>query len=351
MRKQKLPAPDALDLSRTGTATRWRNLLKASAVALVLAPTMLFALSALVQWWKEGHNDTAWNRVTAGAFVPELIAAGIVLLAIVVGQAIRAYAQVHAAHRTRAEDAEEREAALIAERDQASVTVPHEEHLKALLETFGINIANHDICDYSAPMVGDQDNRDAIVAHFGALADSLDAWDRAIARSANATPALRQWIETRAGELRIPEKTLVADRLFPHINRAARDGKLAAPLLTLKLERGLVGDGPDGAVALGKVNLLLVTAEPADDIEERFTAAGTLLQDLFTEAQESAEAAEIAAAEIALVYDAVPLHQNIRRHKMHTPVSQRVPECPFCRVHREAGAVPIGAHDSPVIPT
>jgi hypothetical protein len=313
----------------------------------VLAPVALFALSAVVQWWKEGHNDKGWHRVTGGAFAPELIAAGIVLLVLFVGQAVRAHLQVHGAHRTRAEEAEGREATLIAARDQASVPPDHEEDLKALLQTFGINVANHDVCDYSDPIVGDQDNREAIVAHFGALASSLDEWDTAVARSANATPALWQWIETRAGDLGIPEKTLVADHLFRFVDQAARAGKRAAPLLRLTLEHGLAADGPDSAVALGRTNLLRVPAEPAHDIEERFTAAEAVLQDLFTEAQESAEAIEIAAAEMALVIEAVPLHQSLKRHKMHAPVVQRVPECPFCVTHRDVNAPPGSTDDAP----
>jgi hypothetical protein len=330
-----------------GTAKRAGQLVGTSLRTFVVGTVAFYVLAAVVWWLWEGTNKLAWKKVTGGAFYPSIIALVGLLLLLGIVSAARAYAQVHAAHRTRAEEAEGREAALIAERDQAPVPVPHEEDLKALLQTFGINVANHDICDYSDPIVGDQDNREAIVAHFGALADSLDEWDRAIARSANATPALRQWIETRAGDLGIPEKTLVADRLFRFVDQVARAGKLAAPLLRLELERGIAADGPDRTVALGKTNLLRVPAEPAHNIEERFTAAEAVLQDLFTEAQESAEAVEIAAAEMALVIEAVPLHQSLKRHKMHAPVAQRVPECPFCVTHRDVNAPPGSTDDAP----
>jgi hypothetical protein len=348
MRKQKLPTPDALALSKLGTARRAGDLAKASVWPFVVGTVAFYVLAAVVWWLWEGADKLAWKKVTGGAFYPSIIALVGLLLFLGIVSVVRAHAQVHAAHRTRAEDAEEREAALIAARDQAPVPAPHEEHLKALLQTFSINVASRDVCDYSDPVSGNQDNRDAIIAHFVTLANSLDEWDRAIARAANATPVLRQWIETRAGELGITEKTLVADRLFRFVDQAAREGKLAAPLLALGLERGLVGDGPDEAVALGKTNLLLVTAEPADDIEHRFTTAEALLQDLFTEAQKSAEAVEIAAAEMALVIEAVPLHQSLKRHKMHAPVAQRVPECPFCVTHRDVNAP--GSMDDAVAP-
>jgi hypothetical protein len=346
MRKQTPPTPNALELSKVGTARRAGELAKASVWAFLAGTVAFFVLAAVAWWVREGADKTAWKKVTGGAFYPSIIAiVGLVILLGIVS-AVRAHLQVHHAHRTRAEEAEGREAALIAARDQASVPPDHEADLKALLQTFGINVANHDVCDYSDPIVGDQDNREAIVAHFGALASALDEWDSAVARSANATPALRQWIETRAEDLGIPEKTLVADHLFRFIDQAARAGKRADPLLRLELEHGLAADGPDSAVALGRTNLLRVPAEPAHDIEERFTAAVAVLQDLFTEAQESAEAVEVAAAEMALVIEAVPLHQSLKRHKMHAPVTQRVPECPFCVTHRDVSAPPGSTDDA-----
>jgi len=340
------------ELSRMGTGARARELLKGSLVALVLAPVVLFALAALVQWWKEGHNHTAWHHVAAGAFVPELIAAAAMLLLLIVAQVARAHVQVHHAHRERAEAAEHREADLIAEREHAQVTPAHETQLRQLLEGLKLDVSEARACNYG-DAGGTPDRRESITAHFGELAAELDAWDAAVARLAKAPEELRTAIELWVAERGISDQgslAAVTDKLAVLTRDRALAGELHE-IVGLGIEDLSHSAGRGGVTLIvGPSDLLVIDrmpedgeppdpffgAESDDRFPERVHAAKALLQALFAEAQRSVEAAEVTDAQKALAALRPSVLQSLERHLMSFPVRRRAPECPFCQTQAPA---------------
>lgn len=326
------------ELSRMGTGARARELLKGSVVALVLAPVVLFALAALVQWWKEGHNHTAWHHVTAGAFVPELIAAVAMLLFLIVAQVGRAHTQVHRAHRERAEAAEYREAALIAEREHAQVTAAHETQLRQLLEALKVNVSEARACNYG-DAGGKPDHRESTTVHFSELAGELDAWDAAVELVGKTPEELRRTVERRVAERGISDLetlTAITDQLTVLTRGRALAGELDRVVTLPISDESEAHPGVGVILRVNAVRVLLVDGQPQEDFPARVGAAVALLRELYVEAQESEAASAVADAQAALMALKVPLTQSIDRHLTSFPVRRRASECPFCQTQAPA---------------
>jgi hypothetical protein len=248
--------------------------------------------------------------------------------------------------RERATEAEEREAALIAERDRAPVPQLHEEHLKNVLRNLSGNIAQHQLCNYEDPVVGAQENRKSVVAHFPDLAAALDAWDVAVGRAHRAPQALGVWIGEQAHARGIDDADgaiEVVARLTALVSQRAKQGKLGEPA-GLNLDREQTVED-ELFVKVGEHRVLRMAP---DDSQKRFTEAEQLLQDLFASAQTSDAAKEIEDAERALIVDLAPPLQQLRaRHVMSTPIHLRAPECPACQTHVELTALPVSAGAAP----
>jgi hypothetical protein len=330
MRKQKSPTPDALGLSKMGTARRAGELAKASVWPFVVGTVAFYVLAAVVWWLWEGADKLAWKKVTGGAFYPSIIALAALLILLGIVSAVRAHLQVHAAHRTRAEEAEEREAALITARDQAEIGPKHQKRSEELFAGFRQAVESGQQCSY-----GRDHDREAIALHYPPVLAGLGRWDELVEKERAAPAALRQFSldDAQREGVQEPWDAALADYIQGEVAQLARDGLLDRGV---RLPVGAQHETPpEGAelltIVAGQKTLMVLT--PQDDIQKQAVEAENLVLRLFDSAKASEEARAIGTTQAARIDSASGTSDLIDCYALISRVTINL-DCPLCKLEQ-----------------
>lgn len=223
------------------------------------------------------------------------------------------------------------------------VSAEHREELEARMDLLRMSIELEGPCDFGESSEVAGASRAAFMAHFGELEGDLEDWNGRIERMRGAPAALWLWFEAGARKRRMSEPPYaigaLIDRLAILTAERSRKGQLAVPRgLQLEQFRDRVGGSERLSLYVEGQNIAHFPAEPASTAQPRVAAASALVQQLFEEAQDCDEAAEVMRAHDALLDLKQPL---LERLAMHASVDAIVyaPACPVCsRAGAEEGS-------------
>jgi hypothetical protein len=249
-------------------------------------------------------------------------------LVVILGAVAAMLVLMEAAYR-RWDGADKEAAELRAERARAEVGSKHHARLESSFSSFTEAVARADACDF-----GEEHDSSAIKAHFPLLVSALGDWNSVIAAERNAPAPLRALIRAEAEDRGLPEVYLdsIAERLLRltvELNGATNH----------RLEIISFADGPPEqekdrwTLMLGQNPLLVIDGTSPEDVEQATVA----LQETFTAAQESEEAAAIVQAREAREALRDPIKQELQIHATIHPVLV-ADDCLYCQAQAQARA-------------
>jgi hypothetical protein len=204
----KIAAPSSQSrLSEIGVPQRWVDRLKTHLPSSVGIPTLFFVLTALAQWEFDGQNESAWDQVTSGAFLPSIVAIVVAGLVLAVFHLVCVYFQVLQATRGKLRRAEETIAEMTEARAATLVSEEHQVRLVALLDTCLSAFDNERVCRFGDRLMGRPFQREMFEAHFGGhILREMDLWSGIVSRCNAATRNFRRRLvsEIRSRGLDVP---------------------------------------------------------------------------------------------------------------------------------------------------
>jgi len=210
----------------------------------------------------------------------------------------------------------------------------HQEDLEAMLGTLRTAIELESRSDFEA-LGGDGTARESFLAHFGGLEEALAQWDAGVERVRAAPEALWAWFAHAAPERGIAEPRFalgpLIDRLAALTMNRSRRGQLGIPhSLNLEHFPDSVGDGLQVSVYLGGQQVATVTGHSTEQLAGNAGSADALIQALFDEAQQSAEAHAIDDAREQLLDLQEQLLDRLEQLAARTGLAPSE-SCPRCR--------------------
>ena len=226
--------------------------------------------------------------------------------------------------------------------EETPIGSEHREDLETLLDILRMSIELEDRCGYGDPPSGEQRNRAAVLAHFPELEALLGEWDARVERVQAAPGALWGWFERSASRRGIGEPPFVVgaliDRLALLTVERARSGQLdVAHDLTLQHFNDRLAGGERVSLYVEGQNVAQLPGDPQATLPRRIDTVHELIQQLFDDAQSSAQAVAIGSARDALMDIKLPLLDHVAQEaasdSLHVAAG-----CPFCHPPSEPGS-------------
>jgi hypothetical protein len=210
----------------------------------------------------------------------------------------------------------------------------HREDLEVLLDLVRSTVELECMCDYAERPEHPGRNRAVFMAHFAELEATLDAFDERVERVRAAPAALWERLDSAAQERGIREPPFalgpLIDRMAVVTLARARRGQLRTPH-QLSLERFVDRreSGSSVSLSMERQRVASLVCSPGEDPDDLADTAQRALQELFDEAQHSAQAREIDDARDSLL--AIKSHLlGLLAQRAATDTIAPAASCPVC---------------------
>jgi hypothetical protein len=222
------------------------------------------------------------------------------------------------------------------------VDADHLEDLEEQMDLLRVAIDLEGPADLGGPRAGRLQARESFVAHFAELGAALEEWDAIVERVQAAPGSVWDWFGQVTSERGFTEPPFAIGPLIDLLSmltvKRARYGRLETPdRLQIQSFESTSTQGTHANVYVEGQNIAQLPAEPAETVPARVAAVAQRVQELFDDAQASAEAEEVVSARDELLAAKQPLLDLLALHASADEIVSAT-GCPRCRERLEQGA-------------